>query len=347
MVPEEGPIAAPAADRAVDPARPAGRGRLDIVRRDFFLNPAKRLTEQERALMTALLHGLVTQIADDLRAALPAGVAAANDEDNGRLTTELSAAGLLDLPELIALLLRCADEERIATAVRSLGEGSKHRHLQSLVSSDDADISAAAMTVILAHGRRHDRLGQPLIELDDLTARTARRLVHSVAAGMSRRYPACETQLAEAGEALLSRRDPSRGIAALVETLVAAIDSAGKLDEQRLGAAAEEGDIAFLSEALARGAAIDSAEALDHLLDGSGGRLILLLRMAGVQRPLAARILATLGELVGVADPGREIARFDEIGDDQVLAARQRLCLTAEYREALARLEAGNGKRSV
>jgi len=347
MAPEEWPIAAPAADRAVDPARPAGRGRLDIVRRDFFLDPAKRLTEQERALMTALLHGLVAQIADDLRAALPTGIAAANDEDDGQLIADLRSAGLLDLPELIALLLRCADEERIGTAVRSLGEGRNYRHLQSLVSSEDADVSAAAMTVILAHGRRRDRLGQALIELDDLTARTVQRLLHAVGAGLSRRYPAAESQLAEAGEALLSQHDPGRGVAALVEALVAAVDSAGMLDEQRLGAAADEGDVAFLSEALARRAGIDSGEALDHLLDGGGGRLVLLLRMAGVQRSLAARILATLGELVGVADPGREIARFDEISDDQALAARQRLSLAAEFRESLAALEAGNGKRPV
>ena len=51
MMPEEWPIAVPAADGNAS-ARLAGRGRLSTVRRDFFLDPAKRLTEQERALMT-------------------------------------------------------------------------------------------------------------------------------------------------------------------------------------------------------------------------------------------------------------------------------------------------------
>ena len=59
MVPEEWPIAVPAADLTVAPARNAGRDRLSTVRVDFFLDPGQRLSEQERAVMTAMLHGLV------------------------------------------------------------------------------------------------------------------------------------------------------------------------------------------------------------------------------------------------------------------------------------------------
>ena len=119
MAPEEWPIAAPAADRTVASSRLAGRGRLATVRRDFFLNPEERLSEQERALMTAMLHGLILDIADELRAALPATSAVANDDDNSELVTELSAAGLLDDPQLIELLLRRAGVEQIASAVKA------------------------------------------------------------------------------------------------------------------------------------------------------------------------------------------------------------------------------------
>src|SRR5437764_12512328 len=107
MMPEEWPIAAPAAD-GNGPAHPAGRGRLATVRADFFLDPAERLTEQERALMTAMLHGLVGDTADELRALLPNGWAAANDEGNLDLIEALRTTRLLDRPALIALLLRRA-----------------------------------------------------------------------------------------------------------------------------------------------------------------------------------------------------------------------------------------------
>src|SRR4051812_35926455 len=104
MMPVEWPIAAPAADgNAV--ARFAGRGRLSTVRRDFFLDPAKRLTEQERALMTAMLHCLVSDVADATRAHLPNGRLAANDEADTALIETLSGSGLLDDAGLMALLL--------------------------------------------------------------------------------------------------------------------------------------------------------------------------------------------------------------------------------------------------
>ena len=115
-MPEEWPIAAPAADENA-PARPAGRDRLATVRADFFLDPAKRLTEQERALMTAMLHCLVGDVADALRAALPSGWAGRQRRRQSRADRGADARrGLLDEPGLMALLLRRADEERIATA---------------------------------------------------------------------------------------------------------------------------------------------------------------------------------------------------------------------------------------
>ena len=70
MTPDEWPNAAEAADPTAH-ARRAGSGRLSTVRADFFLDPAERLTEQERALMTAMLHCLVGDVADEIRAALP------------------------------------------------------------------------------------------------------------------------------------------------------------------------------------------------------------------------------------------------------------------------------------
>ena len=72
---------------------------LSTVRRDFFLDPAERLTEQERALMTAMLHCLVGDVAAAVRAALPSGRAAANDEGDAALIQQLTAVGIADEPD--------------------------------------------------------------------------------------------------------------------------------------------------------------------------------------------------------------------------------------------------------
>src|SRR3954463_16383044 len=113
MVPEEWPLAALAADPPVESARTRGSRRLASVRRDFFLDPAYRLTEQERALMTAMLHDLVGKVAGEILAAMPGnGIHA---PEAAALAMRLSATGLLDRDELVFLLLRRADEHRISS----------------------------------------------------------------------------------------------------------------------------------------------------------------------------------------------------------------------------------------
>jgi hypothetical protein len=323
------------------------------VRRDFFLDPEQRLSEQERALMTAMLHAMVSDIADELRASLPASSAVANDEDNSELIAELTAARLLDQPPLIELLLRRADEEQIATAVKARSGRRDGRLLQTLVSDENASISAAAMALILARGRRRDRFGQARIEFDDLPAETAVALTQVVSAGLRQRLmvtvdkKAADRQLAAASAALLARHDEDKRLEALAAALIRLLDEQGRLDEDLIAAAAEDGEVALVAQALARRAAIGGEEAFDLLLGGEGASLMLLLRMAGASRELAARLLAGPGDLLEIADAGRAIARFDSITQEEVDSTREWLRLDPTYRSALAALGQDHGQRSL
>src|SRR4051812_18346866 len=214
MMAEEWPIGAAPADGSPVPARGAGRDRLHTVRADFFLSPAERLTEQERALMTAMLHCLIGDIADEVRAALPSGAVAANDEGNLGLIEALSAARLLNREVLVRMLLRRADEERIATAAKARSGRREARVLQGLVSHDSGAISGAAMSLILARGRRRDRFGQCLLHFDDLPPHEARELAQIVAAALR-----SELQGLHAG-------DRDHLLAAAVDQLLARYDRA-------------------------------------------------------------------------------------------------------------------------
>ena len=348
MMPEEWPIAAFAADGTAS-ARSAGRGRLSTVRRDFFLDPAKRLSEQERALMTAMLHCLVSDVADSVRAALPGGRVAANDDGNAALIATLTASGLLDEPGLMALLLRRADEERIATAARARSGRREARVLQGLVSHDYGAVAAAAMALILGRGRRRDRFGQCLIAYDDLSVASAEALVHSVSAVLrselaaNRGYAAADAELAEAGDRVLEQRDEERGIDSLTAALVVFLDEAGGLTDELILAAANEGEIAFVAEVLARRAGISTESALDELLSGDAKYLMALLRSAGMSRDVSAGLLAGIGDLLGIDDVGDAIARFDQLTDEEAEKARSWLTTDAAYRAALERLGQGRG----
>jgi hypothetical protein len=347
MMPEEWPVAAPEADPSA-PARAAGRGRLSTVRVDFFLNPAERLTEQERALMTAMLHCLIADISSEVRAALPRGWAGAND-DEAAIVDTLTGAGLLDQPELMALLLRRADEERIASAARARSGRREARVIQGLVSHHNGGVSAAAMALILARGRRRDRFGQCLVGFDDLAPDTAERLVYAIAAALrsdlvaAQGAAAADTELATAAAELLDKREPARGIEALTGAVVALLDDSGALTDDLLLACAQEGEVAFLAQALARRAGIDGTVALDELLSGGPQRLMGLLRVAGFSRELSAGLLASLGDLLGIDDPGAAIVLFDAMSAAEINAAASWLSAAPAYRGSLEALGSANG----
>jgi hypothetical protein len=351
MVPDEWPIASPSEDDGGYPARPAGRRRLPTVRKDFFLDPRDRLTEQERALMTAMLAELLGTIADEIRGALPPNLVAANDEDSQQLLRELSSAGLLDHVDLISLLLRRADEERIANAVRARSSP-RGGFLQALIADEDELVSASAMAVILARGRRRNRLGQPRIEFEDLPAPLAKTLAFAVAANLRQHVPGLAAKdghhpFGKAAAELLKSRDEKKAVDVLTAALVKTLAQVGYLDERVLESAAEEGDVAFLAQALGERAGIGGANAWDYLADGDNGRLVLLLRLAGVSREFAAQLLALLGDLVGIGDLGTEIGKFDALDQDQARSVSEWVQLDPSYRAALRTLGGDDGDRTL
>jgi hypothetical protein len=320
---------------------------LPVARVDFFLNPRARLTEQERALMTAMLAELVAMVADEFTALL-ADAEPAND-DGERLVDRLWDAGLLDIPDLIRLLLLRAEEERISAGIRAGRPAGKMRFLQSLVSDEDPQVSAAAMALILARGRRRDRFDGPRLIFDDLSAESAVALVNAVAAALRsdlvRRMPAadCDERLSTAAQALLARHDEGNRLEAKLFAFVHALERADRLGEPLMRSALDEAEVALLVEALARRAGIGFDSAWEHF---TGGRLASLLRMAGLSRDLAGEIVAGAAEVVGT-DPETEIQAFDAMTDEEAESCRQWLRLDPAYRNAIGAMDAGHGERTV
>jgi hypothetical protein len=138
-------------------------------------------------------------------------------------------------------------------------------------------------------------------------------------------------------------QDRAGGIDSLTANLARLLDEHGGLDDDLILAAAHEGETSFVAEALGRRAGLDGPVAAGELLSGKAERLMMLFRLAGSPRPLVAGLLASIGDLLGLSDPGRAIAIFDSITEDQAAAARTWLSVDSAYRRARAVLEGFNG----
>ena len=68
-----------------------------------------------------------------------------------------------------------------------------------------------------------------------------------------------------------------------------------------------------------------------------------LLRLAGFSRELSAGLLASLGDLLGIDDPGAAIGIFDAMSAEEVEAARELACSAVRLSRGAEALGSGNG----
>jgi hypothetical protein len=201
------------------------------------------------------------------------------------------------------------------------------------------------MSLIIARGRRRDRFGQCLLHFDDLPVEEAAALVHAVAAALRQellkasRPATVDRMLADAARDILTRQDPSSSIEALSVTLVRLLDEESALTDDLIVGAGLEGEMIFVANALARRAEVRGGIAFDELMSGDARRSMAVLRMARIARPSAAGLLAGIGDLLGIDDPGRAISVFDRLGDAEVEDARAWLTTEPHYRAAVAAIE--------
>ena len=346
-MPVEWPIAETTADLPVEPARRAGRDRLPVVRLDLFLDEKARLTEQERAVISAMLAALVEQIADELRLGLSPDLVAAAEGDREHLLGRLWRRGLLDRASLIELLMRRADEQLIAAACRD-SRGGAPSLTEILVGDEDGRVASAAMALAVARGRRRDRFGRLGIEFDDVPAEEAVGLVHLVAAAMRRGMKSdaivVDEALAKAVERLLQRHDEGRRVEMRAAALAAALIDVRGPDDELVGQLAAEGDAALLAALCAVRAGLTPDTAWGLLVNDGASDAMLLARLANLGRSTAAAMVAALAEPLVWGDPGEAIAWFDSLSPAQVEAARRWWRLPQAYRDGLSNVGGAGGE---
>jgi hypothetical protein len=192
-----------------------------------------------------------------------------------------------------------------------------------------------------------------LLHFDDLPRDEARILVQSIAAAFRRELvervgrAEADRLLSNASAQLAASHDPGSSLENLTATLVRLLEEEGDLDDERIGAAGIEGEMNFIAHALARRSGISGDVALDELLSGDSNRVMALLRMGKVRRETAAGLLAGIGDLLGIGDPGQAIARFDNMSDADVAEALSWLTADSAYKQAVAALGGTDGQRTI
>lgn len=298
--------------------------------------------------MSAMLGALVDQVADEIRLGLPHDMLAHAEPDRDRIVPRLWQSGALDRPALILLLLRRADEQLITAACR----GSRAHHdggtVERLVGDGDGAIASAAMALAVARGRRRDRFGRLGLEYDDVPSDEAQSLVHLVAAamrkGMSGTSVAIDEALADAAERVLDRHDEERRVEMRALTLAEALFEARGADDDLIAALAAEGDAALLAALCAVRAGIAPETAWMLLVNDGARDAMLLARLAGLERPAAAAMVAALAEPLLWGDPGDAIACFDLPAAPDIDAARRWWRLPPAFRDGLKQQGGSDGQ---
>jgi hypothetical protein len=250
----------------------------------------------------------------------------------------LLEGGALADPALFALLLRRAEEHRLARAAP------ERRLLTGLAGDADEEVAAAAVSLLIADSRRLDAFQEPLLANGDLPAEVAHGLAWTVAAAL-RTYliarhgvapAAADGAVTAAASAWLGRYDEGFGADALARRLALRLEERGRLDDALLVRAAAEGALPLFLAGLSLRTGLDLAALWELLPDADGRGPAIVLRAAHVGREAAASILLHLAgreEAVG--------AQLDVYDAFDAAAAHRHILLwrlDPAYRAAVARL---------
>ncbi|HYE27144.1 MAG TPA: DUF2336 domain-containing protein [Allosphingosinicella sp.] len=325
----------------------SARARVAAAVADLALPEALRLSDRQRVTVTHLLRRLVGDIEDELRSALAARFA---DPEHEALRAALSSAhlpiavpllergGALADPALVALLLRRAEEHRLA---RSAPE---RRLLTELAGDADEGIAAAAIALLIADSRRFDAFQEPLLANGDLPAEVAHGLVWTVAAAL-RGYligrhaidPAeADGAVTAAATALLAGYDEGAGAEPLARRLALRLEDRRRLDDALLVRAAGEGALPLLLAGLSLRSGLDIPALWELLPDASGRGPAIALRAADVARPAAASILLHLAEREDTV--AAQLDLYDLLDRNDARRSVLLWRLDPAYRAAVARL---------
>jgi uncharacterized protein (DUF2336 family) len=324
----------------------AARERLSVAVADLALPEMLRLSDWQRATVSALLAKLVRAIEDELRTSLAQSqLVKEHDALHAAITSAhvAIAAPILERsatqsdPQLIAALIRRAEEHRRFRA----RTGDTALLLDLLRDSDNA-VAEQAMAIVIGQSRRFDSFSEPVAARTELAAELEHRLVWRVAAALRHymvyRHGVAPAQADEAvvaaAERLLAAYDEGDSLEARSLRLARRLHETGRLADDLIERALGEGILPLFLASLAVRAGLSYPSAWEILSDPRGRGAVLLLRAAGVGRAEAAAILLGLSDSEAKAET--QVDLFDVTEEATAREALRLWQVNPGYREALA-----------
>jgi uncharacterized protein (DUF2336 family) len=334
----------------------AARERFSVAAIDLLLPEQGRLTEWQRLTASTLLGQLVRAIEDALRGAL-ADRFADHEALHAALTSAhvaiaqplLERANVLRDEDLGNVLVRRVEEHRF---YKANADPAKEDLVVELIRDGDGGIASEAMALLIARSRRFDRFQEPVMAETELPAELQHRLVWMVAAAL-RQYMvqrhgiapgAADTAIAAVAGAMIAGYDEGDSLEARALRLARHLHQAGRLADALHQRTLEEGGLPLFVAGLALRCGLDYQAAWEVLSDPRGRGPALLLRVAGVERPIAAAILLVLNERGrlfsgAAADAAAEqLDLFDETDESAAHEVLQLWQVDPGYRAAITRL---------
>lgn len=324
----------------------SARERLAVALADLALPAPHRLTEWQRASISALVAGLVRGIEEELRAGLASHFSGpGRDAVHAALTSAhvqiaapiLERSASLADTALIGVLLRRAEEHRLHKAAAAEGA-----LLIELAGDPDEVIAGEAMAMLIAQGGRLDRFQEPVLARVELGAELQHRIVWAVAAALrlyltgEQGVDPAEADRAIAGSAasLLAGYDEGRTIDATASRLARRLDHLARLDDALVVRALAEGGLPLFLAALAVRAGLAQEAVWELLSEPTGRGAALLLRASDIARDAAGAILLQLGGDTVEA----QLDLYDTLGSAEAADSLGLWQADPGYRAAIARL---------
>lgn len=350
----------------------AARSQLLSAIVDLFLPAGQRLTDQQRALMTDVLGRLLGSIEMEVRQHLVEALMRSPvelPELEAQLANDaievarpiLERSKVIRDTDLMEVVLQCAEEHRMAIAVREglsapvvealVEKGIRSGEddvLETLIRNEDAVLSRRAMELLVAESKRNGQFQQPLLTRNDLPIDLAYQMYWWVTATLRRHIlrnfvvdqAILDPMIERAAKRAMVDHDDTQSVQTRAMQLARRLDELGELTDSFFLRTLRQGRLSLFAAGLSARARISFSTAWKIITDPGHESFIVLAKSVDISRDATASMVLVLDGLNNASvRPPSLLTEILRLFDDLDLAGARRVMqywqLDADFKNAI------------